>query len=525
MPDFPRHLVILLALLSQAGAVLAAEAGEGERLARIHCAGCHAFPEPSLLPKRSWKFTLSYMGLRMGIQDLTQFDKEQQKAEIELLQNRKQLIQREGAMPAKPMVNAKQWVAIRDYYLQTAPEKAPPPTDHVEAAVGLNQFEVRVPDYDRKLPITTMIHVDERHGEILIGDSGYERMGSFGRDLKLKTDYATKGFSWVRAVQRGDRLHLLSIGDLMGGSPDQKLGRISFAVREGGRWANKGIALSGLHRPVDMDLGDFDGDGRDELVITQFGFATGGVNIHRFADNGWQVDPRPVHRLAQDPGAMDSHVADFDGDGRADVAVLFGQARENVSLFLNKGEGRFERIRIIEEHSSFGYVGFEWVDFDGDGDLDVLTVNGDNVDSDPYNILKSDHGVRLHLNDGKLKFTEAYFHPMQGAYGMQVRDFDLDGDLDIAAVAFNPDFAADDPERFVHLENLGSLKFAPKTIKLPKTDRWMSIGAGDFDGDGDPDLVLGGGYVPAGLAVDYPGLMKEMAEKGRPLLILENKAK
>ena len=43
--------------------------------------------------------------------------------------------------------------------------------------------------------------------------------------------------------------------------------------------------------------------------------------------------------------------------------------------------------------------------------------------------------------------------------------------------------------------------------------------------DHDKDLLLGGGYMLAGLSVDYRELMDEMDAMGRELLILENKTK
>ena len=140
---------------------------------------------------------------------------------------------------------------------------------------------------------------------------------------------------------------------------------------------------------------------------------------------------------------MKAELHDFNGDQHLDIAVLMSDAREGFYILINNGANEFESNTVFETGPSYGHTYFELQDFNGDGQMDIMTVNGDNVDSDPYNTLKNYHGVRIYLNRGELRFEEAYFYPMYGAFGAKAADFDNDGDLDIAAISFFPDFAVE----------------------------------------------------------------------------------
>lgn len=82
---------------------------------------------------------------------------------------------------------------------------------------------------------------------------------------------------------------------------------------------------------------------------------------------------------------------------------------------------------------AFGYSGLTVVDIDADGDLDILTSNGDTMDA---GYPTPDHGVRWWENTGVYPFEPHRIATMPGCYSAKPADLDGDGDLDIAAVSF-----------------------------------------------------------------------------------------
>jgi hypothetical protein len=112
---------------------------------------------------------------------------------------------------------------------------------------------------------------------------------------------------------------------------------------------------------------------------------------------------------------------------------------------------------------------------------------------------------------------------LNGAFKAVAGDFDLDGDLDIAAISFFPDYEKSPEESFVLLENSGNMRFKASTFRECISGRWLALDAGDLDSDGDVDIVLGS-YIHG--PSDVPdGLMLNWEKAGPSVLILRNKAK
>ncbi len=499
----------------------ARQLSRGRELASVYCSSCHLEPAPDILPRKSWEMALGYMGYMLGMENVDYLTDHPDFAQENVKSKLNYLI-REDMFPETPQLSDSDWQALRNYYVESAAEEPLPQAGKPILHWELPQFNIVQSDYRADPAVTTMVFVREEAGEAYIGDSAAHTIAVIGSDGQLKSEpwKFGRGMSPVDIKFTSDSAYVASIGDLYAtGVSKQKLATISrlSLVGKDVDGSSISVVIDDLYRMADMEVADLNGDGILDFVVCGFGMRKGNVAWFESQNDGSYKE----HVLINRAGAVKAELHDFNGDQYLDIAVLLSDAREGFYILINNGANQFESTTVFETHPSYGHTYFELQDFNSDGLMDILTVNGDNVDSDPYNTLKNFHGIRIYLNRGGLRFEEAYFYPMYGAFGAKAADFDNDGDLDIAAISFFPDFNLERRESFVYLQNNGEMEFSAHTTPELVNGRWMTIGAGDLDGDADIDIILGGAYIPTGMFA-YMDTYRELAASAPSILVLRN---
>ena len=438
------------------------------------CGGCHQFPEPGMLDRNTWSTrVLPMMGWRLGIHgtdndpyaDLDPAEK----ARVESL----------GIYPEKPLVNKQEWNDIVDYFKKTSPTSLKQPETGTEKILENRQFDVvplKVDDV--AIPSISMLEFDTTHHQLYIGDAR-NKLFQIDQNLALQNSWDLTGPPADICFPLPGPPRLLLVGSI---APTEQRNGVIFDLKNLQDSGNSLPAIINMARPVNVSIGDIDGDGIQDAVVCEFGHHTGQLTL--FAS---QL-PENAEALISRPGARQTILRDVDKDGRMDIIALMAQAQEQVVVLKNMGEGRFALQPLLSFSPLHGLSHMELKDMDGDGDEDLLVSNGDNWDFS--NIRKPYHGVRIFLNDGTFKFKQGAFFPLPGASKAMASDFDGDGDQDIAAISFY-----DDPEDPIHgfllLENTGDLHFDRHLLPAARIGKWLTMECADIDRDGRTDIILG----------------------------------
>jgi hypothetical protein len=276
--------------------------------------------------------------------------------------------------------------------------------------------------------------------------------------------------------------------------------------------------LENVGRVADVKPIDYDGDGRMDLVVAEFGWrAAGGVLLLKNRTTNPSDPVFEFEAIDRRHGATEIAVADLNGDARPDFVCLFSQEHETVDAFLNDGAGGFRKETIYgAPHPAYGSNSLELVDLDNDGDLDLLVANGDVLDP-PY-LLKPYHGIQWLENKGSYPFVAHAIDSLYGVSSARSADFDGDGDVDIAAVSYLPQagFPRRASERITSVviyEQTKPGSFQKHVLETGSCD-YLCLSITRLQNDSLPSLIVGhGDFINETRAMDAVTIWRN---RGKP---------
>ena len=228
--------------------------------------------------------------------------------------------------------------------------------------------------------------------------------------------------------------------------------------------------------------------------------ATSGLNfVHResaFVD--YNRDALLKQQLSTQGPALAT--GDVNGDGLDDV--FFGAASgQSPRLFIQQANNRFldKTPAIMRQDTTYEAVDAVLFDADGDTDLDLYVVSGSNeFDAESEELID-----RLYLNDGKGGFTRSETGlPNLKANGSCVAaaDFDQDGDIDlfVGSRMISGQYGRTPPSYLLTNDGTGNFKNYTKR-SMPDAESLGMVTAAtwaDLNGDTFPELIVVGDWGP-----------------------------
>ena len=220
------------------------------------------------------------------------------------------------------------------------------------------------------------------------------------------------------------------------------------------------------NNPASIVIGDFNNDGIPDLAVANSGDGTVTILLGKGDGTFVQAAKSPI-AVGDYPWSL--AVSDFNGDGKADLAVV-NSGDNSVAILLGNGDGTFSASPPVNVGRAPDFLAVG--DFNGDGVPDLAVVNS------------SDFTVSILLGKGDGTFTQATDSPISVSYpfSLTVGDFNADGISDLAVVNSYGLVAI--------FLGKGDGTFTQSPTQVVAGQDPVSIAVADFNGDGIPDMAV-----------------------------------